>query len=271
MNRLALLVFATAALSACTPPPEAPTDLSDLSLFLFAEFDNEDPLVMQAGVVNMLAFLEGFEADGGDLSVGSAVGDRAWSLPVLDEANWGGAPHWDGHLVEDQLPVAVAARSEYGGAAHAELVGLADQTPLESSSSAAYDRTFVTSFDDWLAGDVDSLETSNEIHRQNILLDLVYTAFKDYRWVELPDDGGMAVVSRSWITEQYINDNGVDTMDFFSNVELTVPSGDGTLRYNALWGAVIFDPALDETVLVNTARNGIRDGFQNTEDYLAAN
>jgi len=129
----------------------------------------------------------------------------------------------------------------------------------------------VTSFDDWLAGDVDSLETSNEIHRQNILLDLVYTAFKDYRWVELPDDGGMAVVSRSWITEQYINDNGVDTMDFFSNVELTVPSGDGTLRYNALWGAVIFDPALDETVLVNTARNGIRDGFQNTEDYLAAN
>ena len=60
-------------------------------------------------------------------------------------------------------------------------------------------------------------------------------------------------------------------MDFFSNVELTIPSGDGSLRYNALWGAVKFEPEVLDTILLNTVRNGLQEGYENVEAYLAAN
>ena len=269
--RLSLAALALAALtvSACTPLPEAPTDLGELSLYLFANFDDEDPLVMVSGTVNLLQLLEDFEAEG-DLSPDSNAHDRSWTVPILEEENWGGAPHWVDTIPWDQLPVALAFRSAYTGDAHAPLVGLADQTPIESESSAAYDRTFEGDFDCWEAGDCDVVETTNTIHRQNQLLDLVYVAYKDFRWVELPEDGGAAVVARSWITEQYIDGDGVDTLDFFSNMEVTIPSGDGTLRYNALWGAVMFDPPMGEVALTNLVRDGLEEGFDNTEAYLAA-
>jgi hypothetical protein len=276
ITRLAPLFLLLSALCACSPPPpEAPTELGELSLYLFQNFNDPDPLVMQAGVVNLLAFLEGFEADV-ELGVESDAADRAWQLPAMETQHWGGAAHWDGHDPIDQLPVAVAVRSAFGGQAHAGLVGLADQTPLESDSSARYDRTFLSDFDTWSSGEVDLLQTSNDIDRDNLLMTLTYTAMKDYRWVHLPDDAGSAVVGRSWITQQYINEPGAgtdneDTMDFFSNVELTIPSGTGSLRYNALWGAVKFEPELDETILLNTVRNGLQEGYENTEAYLGEN
>ncbi len=271
--RLTVFLTCLSTLWACQPPPEAPTELGELSLYLFQHFDDPDPLVMQAGVVNMLAFLEDFEA-GTDLGIDSSAADRAWQLPVIEPQHWGGAEHWDGHNPLEQLPVAVAVRSAYTGQEHAAVVGLVDQTPVESSSSARYDRTFLTDFDAWSSGDSDVVQTSNSIDRDNLLLTLTYTSLKDYRWVELPDDGGRAAVGRSWITQQYVNEPGAgtdseDTLDFFSNMEVTIPSGAGTLRYNALWGAVNLVPAIDETILVNTVRNGLQEGYENTEDYLA--
>jgi len=275
LTRLASLCVLLGFLGACTPPPEAPTELGELSLHLFANFDDPDPLVMQAGIVNMLAFLEGYEAST-DLLVDSSAADRTWQIPAIETQDWGGADHWDGHDPTDQLPVAVAVRSSYSATEHAELVGLVDQTPIEGASSARYDRSFVTDFPAWLSKEVPSVETSNSIDRDNFLLTLTYDAAKDYRWVELPEGAGSAVVGRSWINRQYINEDGAgtdnqDTLDFFSNMEVTIPSGSGTLRYNALWGAVKFEPALDETILVNTVRNGLQEGYENTEEYLANN
>jgi len=270
--RLSAALLTSLALAACSPPQEAPDELTetpvgDVNLFLFDKFDDPDPTEMQRGMEVMKDFLEGLE-ETTDLGIDSPVADRAFTIAALEEDRWGGAPHWDGHDTADQLPVAVAVRSAFGGEAHVGLVGLEDQTPLESSSSAEYDRTFLTSYDDWAAGTSDKLETSNRIHRDNILLDLVYTAWKDYRMVEM-EDGTVATVARSWITEQFFNDADVDDhIDFFSNMEVTIPSGDGSLRYNALWGAVIFDPVVGETLLVNTVRNGMQESYEKTEAYL---
>jgi len=270
--RLLVLLTSLSALWGCLPPPEAPTELGDLSLYLFQNFDDPDPLVMQAGVVNLLAFLEDFEA-GTELVIDSPVADRTWQLPIMESQHWGGAAHWAGHNPQEQLPVAVAVRSAFSGQEHSGLVGLADQTPLESSSSARYDRTFLTNFESWNNGEVQLLQTNNSIDRDNLLLTLTYSAAKDYRWVDLPDNGGRAVVGRSWITQQYVNEpgagtDGEDTLDFFSNVELTMPSGSGTLRYNALWGAVNLVPSVDDFILINTVRNGLQEGYENTESYL---
>jgi hypothetical protein len=271
-SRLLLLCSLLLCLAACKPPPEAPTELGELTTYLFANFDDPDPLVMQAGMVNMLAFLEEFES-GADLSVESSATDRSWTVPALQEEDWGGATHVAGVDPESFYAVSVAVRSAYNDAEHTPLIGLADQIPLESASSARYDRTFLDDFAAWSAAGEGSLRTLNDIDRDNILLTLTYECSKDYRWVALPD-GGLVTVARSWISEAYVNEAGAggageDVMDFFSNLEMTVPSGDTTLRYNAVWGHVSFVPAVDETVLVNTVRNGIQEGMANTETYLA--
>jgi hypothetical protein len=267
---LAAVALAVLTVSACAPLPEAPTELGELSLYLFSNFDDEDPLVMVAGTANLLAFLEDYEADV-DLAPESEPQDRSWTVPLLEEGDWGGAPHWADANPWDQLPVALAVRSAYTGADHAPLVGMADQTPLESESSVSYDRTFDTDFDCWLAGDCDVVETTNEIYRNSSgVFETTYTAYKDFRWVELPDDAGTAVVARSWTTQRYDDVSAAHHQDFFSNMEVTIPSGNGTLRYNALWGAVVFEPAMDQETLERLVRNGLEEGFDNTEAHLAA-
>jgi len=253
-----------------TPPNyNAPTTPAELSLYLFREFDHADPGVLRAGVINLRTFLEDFETTT-SLDMGSTVGDRAWTIAALTEADWGGAPHWAGHNPDDQLPMAVAVRSSFGTDDHAALVGLVDQTPLEPSNQH-YDRSFVTSWDEWINRESLSLQTTNSITRENILMTLTFTSYKDYRWVQLPDEDGWAVVGRSWIIQQYENEGGGTTMDFNSNVELTVPSGSGTLRYNTLWSAMHFGVELADSVLMNLIRNGIQDGYEATEAYLEAN
>ena len=271
--RPATLCFLLLGLSACSPPPEAPTELGELTTYLFANFDDPDPLVMQAGLVNMVTFLEDFEGEA-DLGVDSSATDRSWSVPALQEDDWGGAAHVDGVDPELLYAVSVAVRSSYTTDEHTPLIGLADQLPLESSSSARYDRTFLDDFATWSAAGEGSLRTLNDIDRDNILLTLTYECNKDYRWVTMPD-GSLATIGRSWISQSYVNESGAgtsgeDVMDFFSNVEVTLPSGDTSLRYNALWGHVSFVPTVDQTVLENTVRNGIAEGMENTELYLAA-
>lgn len=271
-SRLLLVCLLSLALSACKPPPEAPVELGELSLYLFANFDDPDPLVMEAGMANMLTFLEDFET-GVDLSIDSAATERSWTIPALEEENWGGADHVPGVDPLNQDSVSVAVRSSYAGDAHSPLIGLGDQTPLESSSSARYDRTFLNDFDAWNTGREGALRTSNDIDRDNILLTLTYEAHKDYRWVTLPG-GEVATIGRSWISSSYVNEpgagtSGEDVMEFFSNMEVTIPSGDTSLRYNAVWGYVAFVPPVDDAVLANTVRNGIQEGFENTEIYLS--
>lgn len=271
-SRLPTLCWLLLGLTACSPPPEAPTELGELTTYLFANFDDPDPLVLQAGLVNMLAFLEDFEGEA-TLAVDSSPTDRSWIVPTLLEGDWGGATHVDGVDPELFYAVSVAARSSYSSDEHTPLIGLPDQLPLESSSSARYDRTFLDDFEAWRTAGEGELRTLNDIDRDNILLTLTYECNKNYRWVTMPD-GRLATIGRSWISESYVNESGAgtsgeDIMDFFSNVEMTLPSGDTSLRYNALWGHVDFVPSIDETVLVNTVRNGIAESMEKTEDYLA--
>ena len=83
--RLPTLCLLLLGLTACSPPPEAPTELGELTTYLFANFDDPDPLVLQAGLVNMVAFLEDFEAEA-DLGVDSTATGRSWSVPALQGA-----------------------------------------------------------------------------------------------------------------------------------------------------------------------------------------
>ena len=98
--RSALLLLLVALLTACKPPsPEAPTDLSDLVRYLFAEWSNEDPLPLQGGLANLDAFMVAIDMD-------APAVDRSWvpdALTVEDVA----AITYPGRDLEATIPITV--------------------------------------------------------------------------------------------------------------------------------------------------------------------
>ena len=258
-------LFATILAAGCTPPPEAPTELEELSIFLFEEFES-DVEVLAAGMVNLEAFFATWDADGA-LDADTPRGDREWSLPTLELTSMDGLDFPEGINPVSQLPVAVAVRSGYPGSAHTGLIALVDQTPVEADTSESYVRTFVTDIDCFVDGSCDRLEARDAIHRLSPgVLDLNYEQKKLYRHVPYGEDGAVGVVSRSWIPEEYSNDEG-DFINQWFGLNVYLPQGGETVRYSTLWGASSL--TLDDDFLINQVAAGIDEAFQNTETYLA--
>jgi hypothetical protein len=253
----------------CAPPPDAPTELEELSTFLFEEFESEAD-VLGAGLVNLDAFFAGWDEEGA-LAADTGRAGREWSLPNLELSSMEGLDRAEDINPVSQLPVALAMRSVHPGQDHTNLIGLADQTPVEADTSESYIRTYETDLDCFLDGSCDRLECTDAIHRLSPgVLDLNYEQNKHYRHIPYGEDGAVGVVSRSWVPRRYENDEDPpDYIDQWFGLNIYLPQGDTTIRYSALWGASSLN--LDDDFLVNQVAAGIDEAFQNTETYLAAN
>jgi hypothetical protein len=266
--RVIALIAASTAVG-CTPPPEAPSDLEELSTFLFAEFES-DEAVLAAGVANLETFLLDFESTG-TLAADANRRDRTWSLPILgyESMDMTDRPADDEFNTATQLPVALAIRSAFPGSAHTELITLADQTVVEADSAESYAREVLSGGDCFLDGSCQRLEAHDVIHRVSPpVLDLVYEQNKHYRHIPYGDDGDVAVVSRSWVDQEYTNEDG-DFIDQWFGINVNVIDGDETIRYSALWGSSSVRNSFDDDTLVNLIANGIEEAFQNVETFLA--
>ena len=61
-HRSTLIALAILALAGCRVPPEAPAEIDDLTTYLYENHDDEDPLVLAAGVDSFVTWLdENFE------------------------------------------------------------------------------------------------------------------------------------------------------------------------------------------------------------------
>jgi hypothetical protein len=257
--------------SACrAAPPEAPADFGELTAFLFSDFENADAVLMTDAADNLHAYFVGIEADAtSDLAAGTEREQRTWSLPILTREQMGDAevPDVD---PERQLPVAVGYRSPHPLADHAPLVALADQTPIEAESSASYDRAFDTDSGCFVDGSCDTLDCTDTIHRQNLLLNLTYWQHKQYRRLTRTD-GQQVVISRSWISEQFTEEPpNSDTIEQWTGVSANLEDSDTTIRYSALWGSSSLNDTLDSDYLKNQVADGMEEGFVNTDAYLDA-
>ncbi len=242
------------------PVPDFVGD-SDLNLYLFGHFDAEDPVEMQQGV-------EALEESLVAVDLAGEQSGRRWDTgSLLTTADYGGATIWDGADPLDQIVVSVAGRSSHDVVEHGELIPLADQTPFESNSSAAYNRTLLGDGDAFVAQTADRLETMNEVHRQNAILNVWYDTTKVFRWVELTD-GRKALVARAWLGEAFVGENGNNTLEQFTALEVRIPDTNGTVLYTAIWGAL--RPSLGDVVLSNSVANGIDQGWENTDLFLDA-
>ncbi len=242
------------------PVPDFVGD-SDLNLYLFGHFDAADPVEMQQGVEALEESLAAIDLTGDQA-------DRRWDAgEFLTPDDYGGADIWADADPFDQIIVSVAGRSTHDVVAHGELIPLADQTPFESSSSAAYNRTLVGDGDAFVAQTSDKLETLNEVHRQNFLLNVWYDTPKDFRWITLSDDR-KALVARAWLQDAYEGENGNNTLEQFTALEVRIPDADGTVLYTTIWG--VLNPSIGDVVLSNSVANGIDEGWENTDAYLDA-
>jgi hypothetical protein len=244
------------------PTPDFVGD-KDLSVYLFGAFDATDPLEMQQGV----------EALEEQLATVDLLGDqsgRRWDGgAMLTSEDHGGATVWEDAEPLDQLIITVAGHSTHGPEEHGSLVPVPDQTPFESSSSAAYNRTLLTDGDCFVARSCDRLATTNEVHRQNFLVNIWYDTPKAFRWIEL-SDGRIAMVARAWLEEPFVGENGNNTLEQFTALEVRIEDPDGgAVLYTTIWGDL--KPSPGELVSANTTANGIDEGWEKTDAFLDEN
>ncbi len=260
-----LLVPSIAA--GCHGLPQAPTELSELSTWLFQNFETEEPEQLAVGLGNLLDVFEAQDID-------ADFGDQAWELARLDEDAVADVDHPDRDPAA-ALPVGLVARSAFPPADHARVVVLEDQTAVEPSSPDLYLRTFLEPSDPscFPLGDCSMLRTDNDIEKSNLLMSIRYTKRKDFRWCDIHRDDGQleAILSRSWFEEEAWGDAQATAIlqSYSLDVMLADGSGGG-LRYLTLWTEADMYGAGDDVIL-DMMRDGIEDVLVATESWIEDN
>ena len=250
---LRLAIALALATGACRRPPEAPEALDELTRYLYAEWDNEDPRVLAAGLDNLRLQLDDVDYDG-------ALQDRSWELTPMNAASVSDVPHPD-RDPQNTLGVAVTFQSVWPGTDHARLQTEADQTVTEPSA-ATYDRTFPEVDDPGCFVDAgcEVLVTENLVERQNLIISVQGTLFKQFRWSEL-EDGEMAFISRSWIAEPWVGDNNNNTIWQSYSIDVWLPGPGGARRFQTLWSESEVGGASD-SILITTVKVSTDDIFE---------
>lgn len=250
-------------LAACKAPPEAPTELSELSRYLYREWGNEDPEVMAAGLRNLVPVLEGVDLTGNVL-------DRAWALADLSIDDVAELPTRPDRAPEDCVGVGVAYQSRWAVADHARVQVQADQRPFEPTASEHYDRFFPETDDPACFEDRSCtvLETFNEATRENILMKVTFELPKVLRWVEVEPDA-WSFVSRSWYEQPWEGEGGNVTLYQSYSLDVWMFRPDGTTwRYQTLWSESDLGIGVSEETVIATVRNGTDQFFRGCDEAI---
>lgn len=260
MTPLRFLLPALLVLGACKRPPEAPKQLDDLSQYLYAEWDNEDPEVLAVGLANLRLQLEKIEMDSGN------VNDRSWELSPI-AANVAAEVDGPDEDPADTLGVAVARESVWPVSDHARLQAEPDQVIAEPSAKN-YARSFPNKEDVCFPDmECEVMVTTNVVNRENLVMSVTGDLYKDFRWVEL-EDGSMAFMSRSWIPEPWIGDSEKSKVWQSYSIDVFLPQGkDKTWRYQTLWSESEVANASD-TVIIGTVKGSTDNIFKAGDDAI---
>ena len=255
MRVSALFVFAALG---CKTPVEAPEELGDVSLFLFANFDGDDE-VLAAGLANLDAFL-------GSQDLAAGLADRSVTLPVLDATNLGAVTGPDGVDAASQVPIGVFGESPNGLEGHIGLVADPNQICIASDSTVFAARTFLTPVDCFVDGTCPRVDTSNETRTETIIADVWIDIFGDYRRVLL-EDGREAMVARGWIDEVFVADGGNNSWDQRYTLDVWIPTESGTTRrFYGMWSSASL--GIGDDVYASLVKSGLDEYFANADGMI---
>ncbi len=269
--RLSLCLLLIPALTlGCKPPPEAPTELDELGIFLFANWEAAEEGALEVGMYNLQQHFAAL-----DLEVDYQ--DRSYQIDVLGSDDLVGVTPPEGADPADCLGVGLVMGSAFTPEEQTEAIIQADQTPIEPNSRDKYDRIFLDPTDPscFPGRDCAVLLTNNDLIKKNSLMEIPYEMRKDFRWVELAEDGqpgtdSWGILARTWIEERGVGESGNNTIEQSYSIDVFLPASGGgwsSYRYMALWSestGTVSDP---DTVMSVTLW-GMDDLFRETEVWL---
>ncbi len=228
--------------SACTKaPPPADPEFSDALHYLFTSFESDT-----ANLAFAMRNLEEQVYLGMDVDA-EREQDRALLPEFLKEKDVKHLEHPLGRDIGLAIPVAVAGVSIHGVEDHMSLQLESDHRPWEPGSPNHFDRTFLDGEDCWGTRDCEILRTDNDLTKENFLMNVHYTFFKDFRWIDLNlpspsevpegeeafNDGKKrwAYVGRSWTPQSFEGDSGKAWIHQSFTIEIWIPrDGGGFVR-----------------------------------------
>jgi len=242
MRAITVLTCALVVTSACRKaPPAADPEFSDALTYLFTSFESEP-----ANLAFAMRNLEKQVYLGMDVDADKEQ-DRALQPEFLKEKDVKNLEHPNGRDIANALPVAVAGASIHNVDDHMALQLEVDHRPWEPGSPNDYERSFIEGDDCWGSRDCTELRTDNHLTKENLLMTVEYTFFKDFRWVDMnlpapsdvPDgeeavnDGKerWAYVGRSWTPKSFEGDSGKAWIHQSFTIEIWIPrDGEGFVR-----------------------------------------
>lgn len=261
---------------ACTAEKADP-EFNDAAVEAMRQFNAEDPVVLAFAVRQLEDVLVQVDPDA-SLVDRSTEPDR---LTDEDVQGFGQRPDRDPSAA---IAVSVTHYSDHRVDEHIRVQMLADQTPIEPASPEVYDRIILEGEDCFAVGDCEFLRTENPLVKDNAVMTLEYTLWKDFRWVDLnlpapsdvPDgetatnDGEerWALVSTSWMQESAEAEDGTSILQSYS-LEVWIPNDDGSLRNMALWSES--DSSFSDDIIASTTRSGIQGIFDAADEWLVEN
>jgi hypothetical protein len=250
-------------LLACKVPPEAPQELDELTHYLYREWANEDPAVLQAGMANMATFLSEQ-----DLNGQLKVLDRSWELTSIAATDLHDVEWPEERNPADTYGVALGYESVGRVDEHAALQLEPDQLPVEPSA-VAYERNYPDMDDPSCFSDrtCDVLFTENEITRKNLLMSISFTLHKHMRWVALEDDS-FGMISRAHVITPTVGEGGNATVWQTYSMDVWLPNDNGSDRFQVLWSEADVAGASDN-IQIGTIKSSINDHMEAADEVLA--
>jgi hypothetical protein len=274
MSRSTLTIAVLFLAIGCKPPPEAPTELDELSAYLFRNWETTEEGVLEVGMYNLQQHFST-----ADLDVG--FNDRSYQLTALADTDYDDVvviP--DGMDPADCLGVGVVAGSLFDAEQQTQAIIQADQTPIEPNSPGHYDRIFLDPTDPSCFPDRSCtvLRTNNDLRKENALMDIPYEMIKDFRWVELSEDGqpgsgSWGILARTWVPERGVGDSGNNTIEQSYSIDVVLPGVHGdwaAYRYMGLWSQST-GSIEGEDLVMGAMKMGMSDLFDQTDEWLEEN
>ena len=242
------------------PPVEAPSEISELSAYLFENFSAETDEELVAGAEQLLPFLK-------EHDFSAPTKDRTYALEPLQPSSWGAITGPDGQDPADQIPVAVVGKSRHDLDANRALAQETNHVCIESNTTVYYQREFLTDEKDFVNGDSATLETLNEVRKESFVAKIWYDLYKDYRVVE-SEDGDQYMFGRQWIDQAFDGDGGNNSFFQLYIIEAWLPlKGGETARWFAMYSAVQIG-GVDDNFYASLVEQGISEGYVNADNFI---
>ena len=225
-NRRLMAAFLLTLVGACAPPAEAPDQLEDLCTYVFTHFDDDDPEALEAGLVNLDAWL----ADGDNL----AQTVEGYQITNLDSAAIQGIDT-STDKVSGLVGAAVAKEHPWKLRDMAVATVTADWAEVVPKNYDVYERTF--SKDESCFPGKDCKRISATSYAEAKFAGLVQVVTRNriqFRWVE-SEELGWVLLHRSWLTEPA--EVSIDSINVYAQyfLAVTLPDSNNTTRMMATW------------------------------------